>query len=100
MGTDATKVYVCAGKDCRKHKADRKKLRRAVARVGTEVPVRCQKICKGPVLGLRVGGTVQWFGKVRGGRIRRALLTFLETGVLPRELSERVQTKRRGKLRT
>jgi len=100
MGRDATKVYVCAGKDCRKRKVDRKKLRSAVAEVATEVRVGCQKVCKGPVVGVEVNGSVEWFAKVRGKKARRALVEFVDSGVLPRELKSRRDKKRSGKLRT
>jgi hypothetical protein len=100
MAEKGTKVYVCAGDDCRKRKSDRKKLRGAVAEVATVVPVRCQKVCKGPVVGLEVDGTMQWFGKVRGKAARNALAVLVQTGDIPPELRPHRTKKRRGKLRT
>ena len=57
----------------------------------------CQKICKAPVVGLSLDGSVEWFAKVRGKSGRKALRRFLRTGAGPmRKLRSK---KRSGKLR-
>ncbi|MGK2950084.1 MAG: hypothetical protein ACSLFP_16045 [Acidimicrobiales bacterium] len=62
----------------------------------------CQKICKGPVAGVRLpDGDVHWFAKLRKGRHRRAieqLLTHPEDEV-PDVLADRDVAKRRGRLK-
>jgi hypothetical protein len=35
--------------------------------------VRCQDICKGPVVGLEVDGDLRWFRRLRGKKARRSL---------------------------
>ncbi len=99
MGSKTPTVYVCAGSDCRERKADARKLRGAIDGVATEVPVGCQKLCDGPVVGVEVDDTVQWFGAVRGKKARRALVGLLETGAVPPELKALRSKKRAGKLR-
>lgn len=94
-----TSVYICAGSDCRERKADLKRLRGAIADLVGEVPVGCQKLCEGPVVGLTVDGTIEWFRKVRGKKPRRALVELLGTGAVPRALEKRRSKKRSGKLR-
>jgi len=93
-------VFVCGGPDCRKQKAERKKLRAVASECAVELTVGCQKICKGPVVGTAVDGELQWFAKVRKKRDRDALRALLETGSLPDELADRRVKKRAGKLRT
>lgn len=93
------RVYVCGGDDCRKRKRARKKLRKALDAVALEVPVKCQNVCKGPVVGLEVEGDLQWFASVRGKKARGAVLEYLERGKLGPELKDRRRKKRTGKLR-
>ena len=52
-------AWICTGKDCRKATSPLKKLRAALSDHRVE-EVRCQKICKGPVVGVRIKGEVQW----------------------------------------
>ncbi|MCO4770519.1 MAG: hypothetical protein KDA24_10860 [Deltaproteobacteria bacterium] len=93
------RVYVCGGDDCRKRKTDRKKLRKALDAVAVEVSVKCQKVCKGPVVGLEVDGELQWFASVRGKKARGAVLKYVDTGKLGSDLKGRRHKKRTGKLR-
>lgn len=93
-------VFVCGGPDCRKHKAERKKLRALATEHAVELTVGCQKICKGPVAGTAVDGELQWFGRLRKKRDREALRALLETGAMPDDLAERRVKKRAGKLRS
>ena len=53
-------VFVCNGPDCRKHKAERKKLVALAREYGVELTVGCQKICKGPVVGIAVEAELGW----------------------------------------
>jgi hypothetical protein len=39
--------------------------------------VKCQSICKGPVVGIEVEGQMEWFRKVRGAKTTAALLRLV-----------------------
>ncbi len=93
-------VFVCNGPDCRKHKAERKKLVAIAREGGVELSVGCQKICKGPAVGVAVDGELAWFGKLRTKRDRKGLKKLLETGEVSNDLEARRVTKRAGKLRS
>jgi hypothetical protein len=69
-----------------------------LAEHGEIVEVPCQKICKGPVLGLEVKGKLQWFSKVRGKKKIKAVARLLCTGKCPSLLRKRRVKKRAGKL--
>ena len=93
------KVLVCVGKSCRKRKAA---LRRVLAAIPDELPVaevRCQNICSGPVVGLKVDGTWEWYKKLRKERHVDALRRTLEGGEIDAGLSARRVKKRSGKRR-
>lgn len=91
-------AYLCFGKDCRKRSDDTEKLQSLLEGAGlTCKRVGCQKICKGPVVGFTVDGTLEWFGKVRGKSGRDALLRFVDRGDGP--LRKHRRKKRSGKLR-
>jgi len=91
-------VYVCAGKDCRKEKRGRRDLLKALEGHASVREVRCQKICDGPVCGLAVGGSLEWFEAVDDERSRSALLDLID-GKLQRPLEKRRVKKRRNRLR-
>jgi hypothetical protein len=63
------------------------------------VPVQCQKICKGPVMGLEVDGQLEWFAKLDDPKSRRHLALFLTSGELKKRLKRRISLKRRRKFR-
>lgn len=91
-------AYVCFGKDCRKRASDTEKLEGVLEDAGFACQrVRCQKICKGPVVGFEVDGTLEWFAKVRGRSGRDALARFVERGDGP--LRKLRKKKRSGRLR-
>ncbi|MCB9519836.1 MAG: hypothetical protein H6699_03045 [Myxococcales bacterium] len=91
-------AYLCFGKDCRKHLSDTEKLQSLLEGHGLKCTrVSCQKLCSGPVVGLTVDGTLEWFAKVRKEKGRQALLRFLTRGDGP--LRKRRKKKRSGKLR-
>lgn len=64
------------------------------------VPVDCQKICDGPVVGIPVGGRLEWFAEVDSKKSRLGLVTLLDTGELLRPLAKRRVEKRSGRLRS
>lgn len=98
---DFAPVYVCMSGDCRKGRPNaHRKLRAALDEAGVPVkPVRCQKVCKGPVVGVTVGGELHWLRRVAGADLRADLLKLLRKGRWPKALKRRRSRKRRGKLR-
>jgi hypothetical protein len=94
----AEAAYLCTGKDCRKRADDIDALHEVLDAAGVRVErVRCQKICRSPVLGLVVDGRLSWFAKLRGKSGRKALRRFLSEGTGP--LRKLRVKKRAGKLR-
>ncbi len=53
------RVFVC--KKCKNARCLLRVLEKAEAKL---VPVGCQKICAGPVVGLKVAGRMEWFRRV------------------------------------
>jgi hypothetical protein len=53
------KLYVC--KKCKNSDCLMKVLNKSDSRL---VPVGCQKICAGPVVGVKVTGQMEWFSRV------------------------------------
>ena len=96
----APTVYLCKGSDCRRRSAERDSLVKSIGTLAEVEPVRCQKICKGPVVGLEVDGKVEWFKSVRTMKARRALKRFLTSQRRDKRLFDRRVKKRAGKLRT
>ena len=92
-------VYLCRGKDCRKNQDRLCSLEQALSRHGEIVDVQCQKICKGPVAGLEIDGQLEWFRKIGSAKSRQSLIRLLTTGEMKDRLSQRIASKRRGKLR-
>ncbi len=90
-------VYVCRGPDCRKHTGTRKIIEMLDSAGVGWTPVRCQKICKAPVVGIRFDAPVVWHARVRGRDARAKLARALEAGKLKKLKSLRVK-KRSGKI--
>ena len=91
-------VHVCRGKDCRKH-AGTRKICDMLDDAGVPwTAVRCQKVCKAPVVGVKLDGTLHWYSKVRGREDRRKLLAVIGGGKAKKLKGLRVK-KRTGKLR-
>jgi (2Fe-2S) ferredoxin len=92
------KAYLCRGADCRKH-SDTDKLSKLLDEEGVSWSrVRCQKICKAPVVGVEADGSVEWYARVRGKEGRRRLRKLLQGTKAKALKGNRVQ-KRSGKLR-
>ncbi|MBW2462482.1 MAG: (2Fe-2S) ferredoxin domain-containing protein [Deltaproteobacteria bacterium] len=92
-------VYLCRGSGCKKRKAENKSLRQSVGGSLEIEEVRCQKICKGPVAGVEVGGTLRWFRKLDPRTDLVDLRRAIEDGCLPKKLAKKQVEKRTGKLR-
>jgi hypothetical protein len=94
-----TKLYVCYGSDCVEPRGALRRLEAALEGVAAIKPVKCQKICRGPVVGLEVDGTLEWFREVNTDKSRRRLVTLIETGQLKKALAKRKVRGRSGKKR-
>ncbi|MEM1023049.1 MAG: hypothetical protein AAGD10_09795 [Myxococcota bacterium] len=93
------KVYVCTGKHCRKKSECIEAVLRAAGPKTHPVSVKCQKICKGPVVGVKLGGQVEWFKEVDSPKSLHALARMVSKGVLVKPLEKRRVPKRSGALR-
>lgn len=89
-------TYLCWNKKCRRSKGF-DALRDALP---SAISVRCQDVCKGPVVGITVNGRLEWFKKVRKAHHRRAILDAMTTGTASEALWKRRAEKRSGKLKT
>jgi hypothetical protein len=93
-------TFLCVGKDCRKDQAHIE-LRKRILPLGKVRRVSCQDLCGGPVAGVRVGGKVEWFEKVRKPKQRDAVVA-LATGVeskVPAALKSSWARKHSGKIK-
>jgi hypothetical protein len=92
-------VFVCQGDSCRDEKgADG--LRQRLAEVADVAEVRCQRICKGPVAGAAVNGSLEWFERLRSDKVQTQFLDLVAgSGQLRRSLEKRRVEKRSGRLR-
>ena len=91
-------MYVCTGSDCRK----RSKELRAITKDLGDVEicaVKCQKICKGPVVGVEVQGRLEWFSKLKDVKLQEQFRRLVQTGELKKRLRSKMSRKRSGKLR-
>ena len=95
----AIEIYICGGSRCRKHSAEIKDLHRALKRSASVKRVKCQKICKGPVVGLRVSGELQWFRKCKSQSDVVDLVDLVQGGRPSKKLREKRVDKRAKKLR-
>ncbi len=88
------KVYVC--KKCKNADCLFKVLKKADVRL---VPVGCQKICAGPVAGVKIAGEMEWFSKVSSAKEMAGLHMVAErrTKRLPRPLEKRRLARRSGR---
>ena len=96
--TTEIEVAICVGKACRKPKKRFQLLLQHLADRPIQ-RVKCQRICKGPVVGLKLGGTWEWFRRLDTAKALTALDLLLDGEMTPRMKGRRVK-KRRGKLRT
>ena len=92
-------VLVCRGKGCNKRPRRRAKLMNVLGQVADVQNVRCQKVCKGPVVGVTLEGRLEWFHRIDGDKPRRALATLLVDGKLKKSLKKRYVAKLNGKRR-
>jgi (2Fe-2S) ferredoxin len=91
--------YLCTGKSCSRRPGFAE-LRRQLTSVGEVRPVRCQSVCKGPVVGVEIAGRLEWFAKLRRPKAQKAIKRLVRDGgpVADRLQPLRVK-KRAGQLR-
>ena len=87
-------VYVCRGKDCSKEKAALAEVEAGLTEVAEVRRVKCQDICKGPVVGAEVGGRLEWFAKMRKAKVLRRLIEAIRDD---RPLSDGLEKRRKAK---
>ena len=94
-----TKVYICRGKDCRRRGAFLEQLRRSLPDDLELNNVRCQKICKGAVVGVNLGKRLIWFKRLKSKKDLRRIRVFIEEGKLPKGLKKKLSKKQTDRLR-
>ena len=96
-----TKLLVCGGSHCRKKRARDDRFDRWVSRLSVDVEgVGCQKVCRGPVVGVAVDGDWQWFERMDSPKALRALEQLITDDTLGKPLRKRRNKKRAGRLRS
>jgi hypothetical protein len=93
------KVLLCTGKSCRKRKAALRRVTAAIPKGVNLKEVKCQSICAGPVVALKVDGQWEWYKKLRKRRHFDALRQSLVDGEVDEGLAARWVKKRSGKRR-
>lgn len=92
-------VFLCRGSSCRHHAAH-DELRDRLTAVADVSEVRCQRICRGPVVGAAVNGSLEWFERVRGPKSQRRMVDLVAgSGRMRHSLAKRRVAKRAGKMR-
>lgn len=84
-------AYVCIGKKCARA-CDHDHLVRALCKVSSVQAVRCQKICRGSVVGAVLDDEIRWFERVNTARMCVALKKAVKQGSqrdLPKGLKKR-----------
>ena len=96
---DRPTVFVCRGSSCRHHKAHAE-MRDRLAAVADVSDVRCQRICDGPVVGVAINGSLEWFERMGSEKPQRRFIDLLTgSGRMRKGLEKRRIAKRAGRLR-
>ena len=85
---------LCQGSDCRKRKKRYEKLRATFADVVELRAVKCQDICKAPVVVICRDGERFWFKKMDDKKARTELMAFVQGGELTSFLTKRLVKRR------
>jgi hypothetical protein len=92
-------VFVCRGSRCR-HDRGYQELCEHLGAVADLAEVRCQRICDGPVVGVAISGSLEWFRRVASEKVQRHLIDLVSgSGRLRHSLEKRRVAKREGRLR-
>lgn len=88
------RVRICTGKACRKRKGANQKLHKRIDGSCETDSIKCQKICKGPVVVVRRDGERFWFKRMQGKKTQKAFMAFLETGRVNKRLRRHLKKHR------
>lgn len=97
MGSDAmnSELLICRGKDCKKHRKPLRRIADEVSEMCSTGTIKCQDICKGPVLVLDHGEHRYWFKKMKGKDIRHSFRVWLAGEPMSPRLESRLVKRRR-----
>lgn len=90
-------VYIC--RECDGYKQAREKIAAALPHKAKLVSVGCQDICRGPVVGASIDGSVEWFRRIKSNKAVAHLKTALAANRINDYLEKRRAKKRSGKRR-
>ena len=85
-----SRIRMCTGKDCRKHKKRCASLSSKVSSCSELGTIKCQDICKGVVIVVDHDGDRFWMKKMGGKKARSNLRRFLADGHMTKSLKKRV----------
>ena len=91
------RVRLCRGSDCRKRKKSFARLQAVIPQDAVGPDIKCQDVCKGPVVVVEVGRERYLFARMRGKRLRRDLLVLLQGGKPSKALKSALVKKKRLK---
>ena len=91
--------FICKGKSCRQNQERLVTICEALDSIAQTKSVRCQKICNGQVIGVRLGDKLRWIKKVRPKPHVKLIKRWIETGRCPKKLKPLRVKKRNNKLR-
>ena len=90
-----SELRICRGKDCKKHRKRLTKIANEVSDICSSGTIKCQDICKGPVLVLWHGEHKYWFKKMKGTDVRQLFRDWLAGAPMDSELERRLVKRRR-----
>ena len=99
MSKHKTTIYICRGKDCRKHLETVNEIEKQMGKDTELYSVRCQKICSPQVVGIRTQTDLVWVKKIKSRKDVNALKQWVEEDACPKRLKSRRVKKRQNKLR-
>ena len=79
-------VRVCRGRDCRKRDVPHQALLDSLAEYQSAEQIKCQDICKGPVVLVRRGKHKFWFKRLIGEDLLADFRAFIEEGSMTADL--------------
>jgi len=75
-------IRVCRGRDCVKRRGSYNALLASLNGHHKVEPIKCQDICKGPVVLIRKKKHKFWFKRLRSDELLSDLKTFIEEGAM------------------
>jgi hypothetical protein len=93
----ALPILICTGRHCRTFDRKRARLESALAGRAVEIEyVGCQKVCRGPVVGVLLQDEWQWFARMGSEKTVAALTELVDNGRLRDTLRKRRDRRRAG----